>query len=69
MKIGALAAAAGVTVPTIRYWTSEALLEVAEITPSGYQLYSPDMVARCAAIRELKKQRFTLAEIRNRLEK
>ena len=68
MKIGALAKAAGVTVPTIRFWTSEGLLEVAEVTASGYQLYAPDMVDRCAVIRQLKEQRLTLAEIKNRLE-
>ena len=67
MKIGALAKAAGVTVPTIRFWTSEGLLEVAELTASGYQLYSPDMVERCGLIRKLKEQRLTLAEIKARL--
>ena len=51
LKIGALAKAAGVTVPTIQYWTSEGLLEVAEITASGYQLYSPGMVDPCLIIR------------------
>ena len=67
MKIGALAKAVGVTVPTIRYWTSKDLLEVAEVTASGYQLYSPDMIARCELIRQLKEQRLTLAEIKSRL--
>lgn len=67
MKIGALAKAVGVTVPTIRYWTSEGLLEVAEVKASGYQLYAPDMVDRCELIRTLKAQRLTLAEIKNRL--
>ena len=68
LKIGSLAKAVGVTVPTIRYWTSEGLLEVAEVTASGYQLYAPDMVERCEVIRKLKEQRLTLAEIRIRLE-
>ena len=68
MKIGALAKAAGVTVPTIRFWTSEGLLEVAELTASGYQLYSSDMVERCEVIRKLKEQRLTLAEIKNRFQ-
>ena len=36
MKIGALAKAVGVTVPTIRFWTAEKLLEVADVTASGY---------------------------------
>ena len=67
LKIGALAKAAGVTVPTIRFWTSEGLLQVAELTASGYQLYSPDMVQHCELIRKLKEQRLTLAEIKTRL--
>ncbi len=67
LKIGALAKAVGVTVPTIRFWTSEGLLEVAEVTASGYQLYSREMVGRCDAMLALKRQRFTLAEIRGRL--
>jgi Fic family protein len=67
MKIGALAKAADVTVPTIRFWTAENLLEVADVTASGYQLYSPDMIARCERIRSLKEQRLTLAEIKSRL--
>ena len=67
MKIGALAKAAGVTVPTIRFWTSQGLLEVAEVIASGYQLYAPGMVTRCDVIRKLKEQRLTLAEIKSRL--
>lgn len=68
LKIGELAKAAGVTVPTIRFWTKEGLLEVAEITPSGYQLYAADMAERCAQILKLKAQRLTLHEIKNTLE-
>ena len=64
LKIGELASAAGVTVPTIRHWTKEGLLEVAEFTESGYQLYSADMKARCEEIQALQKQRLTLEEIK-----
>ncbi len=67
MKIGALAKAVGVTVATIRFWTAEKLLEVADVTASGYQLDSPDMIARCELIRRLKEQRLTSAEIKTRL--
>jgi Fic family protein len=67
LKIGGLAKAAGVTVPTVRFWTKEGLLDVAEVTPSGYQLFEPSMVDRCARIRKLQDQRLTLAEIRDRL--
>jgi len=64
LKIGQLANAAGVTVPTIRFWTKEGLLDVAEVTPSGYQIYSPEMIDRCSRIQKLKKKRMTLAEIK-----
>lgn len=67
LKIGALAKAAGVTVPTIRYWTKEGLLDVAEVAKSGYQLYAADMTKRCAQIKKLKEQRFTLAEIKKKI--
>ena len=67
LKIGELAKAAGQTVPTIRYWTNEGLLEVAELTPSGYQLFAPDMVQRCEQIRRLKIERHTLEDIRRLL--
>lgn len=60
------AAAVGVTVPTIRHWTKEGLLEVAELTESGYQLYAPEMKTRCEEIKALKEQRLTLGEIKER---
>ncbi|MDB5340908.1 MAG: fic [Planctomycetaceae bacterium] len=64
LKIGELAKATGQTVPTIRFWTKEGLLEVAEVTESGYQLYAADMVQRCEQIKQLKSQRHTLEEIK-----
>jgi len=66
LKIGKLAKAAGETVPTIRHWTKEGLLEVAEITKSGYQLYASDMIERCKQIKKLQTQRLTLEEIRRK---
>ena len=60
------AAAVGVTVPTIRHWTKEGLLEVAEVTESGYQLYDADMKTRCEEIKAFKEQRLTLEEIKKR---
>jgi len=38
---GDLQEAAHETVPTIRFWTKEGLLDVAEVAASGYQLYAP----------------------------
>lgn len=67
MKIGALARAVQETVPTIRHWTREDLLHVAETTASGYQLYAPDMIGRVGRIKKLKEQRFTLREIKEKI--
>ena len=67
MKIGALASAVQETVPTIRHWTKEGLLHVADTTASGYQLYAADMIERVERIKKLKQQRFTLREIKEKL--
>lgn len=66
LTIGKLAKAAGETVSTIRYWTTTGLLNVMQITESGYHLYAVDMVARCQEIQQLKSKRFTLTEIKRR---
>lgn len=68
LKIGQLAKAAGETVPTIRFWTKEGLLQVAEVSESGYQFYDPVMIDCCRKIQALKKKRMTLAEIKTQLE-
>jgi hypothetical protein len=67
MKIGQLAKSVGATVPTIRHWIALGLLDVAQTTPSGYQLFAGDAVARCRRIQVLKGRRLTLAEIRTEL--
>ncbi len=67
LKIGALAKLAEEAISTIRYWTKEGLLSVAEVTESGYQLYSLDMVERCQHIKMLKEKRYTLEEIKYKL--
>ena len=67
LKIGELAQKVDKNNSTIRYWTKEGLLEVAEITPTGHQLYSSDMVDRIHKIHTLKKQRFTLQEIKKQI--
>lgn len=67
LKIGELAKASGETVPTIRYWTNEGLLDVAEVTKSGYQLFSAEMVNRCKEIKKYKARRLTLLEIKHKL--
>ena len=67
IKIGELAKRAGETNSTIRHWTKAGLLQVAEIRPSGYQMYSLDMLNRIEKIKEMKARRLTLGEIRDQL--
>jgi Fic family protein len=64
LRIGELAKRARVTNSTIRYWTKEGLLEVADVTDSGYQLYAPDVIERINQIRLLQGERYTLQEIK-----
>jgi Fic family protein len=67
MRIGQLAKATGESNATLRYWTKEGLLEVADVTEAGYQLYAPEMVDKVACIRDLQAQRFTIKEIKAKL--
>ena len=64
LKIGELAKSVGESVATIRYWTKEGLLDVADHMSSGYQLYSPKMIERVRKIHKLKEQRYRLDEIK-----
>ncbi|WPJ97872.1 Fic family protein [Coraliomargarita algicola] len=67
LRIGQLARETGESNATIRYWTKEGLLQVADSTDAGYQLYHPSMIERVAKIRELQGQRYTLSEIRGQI--
>lgn len=67
LKIGELAKATNQTVSTIRHWTKEGLLQVAEIRESGYQMYDAQMIERAKKILEMKGEKITLGEIRKGL--
>jgi Fic family protein len=67
LKIGELAKAASETSSTIRYWTKEGLLEIAELSKGGYMLYAADQIVRCEEIQRLKLNRLSLAEIKQHL--
>jgi Fic family protein len=69
LKIGELAKRVKQPNSTIRHWTKEGLLEVAETTASGYQMYSVDMISRVETIKALKEKRLTLEEIKAELSK
>ncbi len=69
LKIGELAKKVGEANSTIRHWTKNGLLEVAEVTKSGYQMYDPNMIDRIKTIKYLKEKRLTLEEIKKSLSK
>lgn len=69
LRIGELAKQTGETIHTIRHWMEKGLIEVAEHTKAGYQLFNSSMIARAREIRRLQKEeRLSIDEIRNRLE-
>jgi len=67
LKIGELAKLTKQTTSTIRHWTKEGLLQVAEITESGYQMYDAEMTEKVKKIQEMKEKRMTLTEIKESL--
>lgn len=67
LKIGDLARLTNEGVVTIRHWTDEGLLTLADRSTGGYRLYDNSMVKRVEQIRDLQKQRYSLAEIKNKL--
>lgn len=70
LKIGDLAQLTGENTVTIRFWTTEGLLDVKENTPGGYRLFDPKMIDRVKFIQRLKnEERLTLNEIKDRLER
>ncbi|MFZ5376355.1 MAG: Fic family protein [Patescibacteria group bacterium] len=55
LKIGDFANLSSETVPTIRYWTKQGLIDVDDYSRGGYQLYSPSAIKRTKKIRQLQK--------------
>ena len=68
LTIGQVAKETGELVTTIRFWLTTGLLEIAERTPAGYQLFDRGMVEKGRTIRRLQKEeRLTLTEIKERI--
>ncbi|NKB67755.1 MAG: MerR family transcriptional regulator [Candidatus Latescibacteria bacterium] len=65
MQIGDLAAQAGVTTRTIRYYEELGIIEPEERTEGGFRLYSDNQVRRLAIVQSLKELGFDLEHIRN----
>lgn len=66
-KIGEISKASKEAVSTIRHWTKEGLLQISEITDSGYRLYGSDAFDKIKEIHRLKEQRYSLFEIKSKL--
>ncbi|WP_424532353.1 heavy metal-responsive transcriptional regulator [Sphaerisporangium viridialbum] len=65
MRIGVLAAQAGLTAKTIRFYEESGLLASPPRTPAGYRDYPAEAVARLAFVRDAQAAGLTLAEIRS----
>lgn len=64
LRIGAVAAAAGVGVQTLRYYERRGLLSALRRSSGGYREYSGDAIRRVLFIRRAQTMGFTLDEIR-----
>ena len=70
LKIGEMAREAGVLVSTIRYYTDVGLLRVVANTQGGYRLYDrEDTLERIHTLKTINGRKWTLAEIKQELEK
>lgn len=63
MRIGAVAAQAGVNVQTLRYYERRGLLPRPERTPSGYRRYQPETAQVVRFIKRAQDLGFTLREV------
>lgn len=67
MRIGQLAAAAGVTNRTVDFYTSLGLIQAARRTEGGFRLYDPATVEIIGTIRRLEASGMALDEIADEL--
>ncbi len=63
MRIGEVARAAGVGIDTVRFYEREGLIAEPARRPSGYRVYSSDVVLSLRFIRRAKELGFSLKEI------
>lgn len=68
MRIGELAAEAGTSTKTLRFYEAEGLLPAPGRTPAGYRDYGPDTVTRLDFIHRGQAAGLTLAQIRQVLD-
>jgi len=68
-RIGELTKAAGTSERTIDYYTKLGLIQPRDRSMTNYRLYGPETLLRLQRIHELKDEKFTLEEIRERLDR
>lgn len=58
----------GISPSKVNFYTTQGLFPLEDRTEGGYGLYDPDTIqARFARITELKEERLTISEIRDRI--
>ncbi len=67
LRIGALAARAGTSADTVRYYERRGLLGPPQRTSSGYRVYQDEALRRLQFIRRAKRLGFSLDDIRGLL--
>lgn len=63
LKIGEVAARAGVSVDTVRYYERVGILPPAQRRPSGYRMFDEATVERIKLVRQLQDLSLTLEEV------
>ncbi|MEF8823492.1 MAG: MerR family transcriptional regulator [Desulfohalobiaceae bacterium] len=63
LKIGEVAARAGVTVRTVRYYLERGLIREADRSPGGFYLFTPDAAETVFYIQKLKEAGLALRDI------
>jgi MerR family copper efflux transcriptional regulator len=63
LRIGELAAQAGVSTRTVDYYTQLGLLRTAERTGGGFRLYQPEAVGTISTIKQLEEHGLSLQTI------
>jgi len=67
-RIGELSKLANISARTIDYYTSMGLIEPAKRSDKNYRLYSHETLRRLERIEEMKKDKYTLDEIKASLD-
>ena len=67
LRVAELAAAAGVSSDTVRYYEKIGLLLPADRTPAGYRIFDPAVVDRLQFIQGAQRLGLTLEDIKNLL--